>query len=252
MAASPTTSGSTSTGSIPSLRERRRRCRSSRTCTASSCPAASASAAREGKIAAVRFARERKVPYFGICFGMQMAVIEAARNLAGIRGAGSTEFGPCAEPVVGLMTEWMRGNASSGARPAAISAAPCGSAPTTACSSRAAGCAAIYRARSDQRAAPPPLRGEHQLQGTAGAPGLRFSGMSPDGMLPEIVEIARPSLVHRRAVPSRAEVEALRAASAVHLVHRRRGRAVAAGVTRHASPHEKQWPAAGRSEEKGQ
>ncbi len=64
----------------------------------------------EGKINAARFARERDVPYFGICFGMQMAVIEAARNLAGIKDANSTEFGPCDDPLVGLMTEWMRGN----------------------------------------------------------------------------------------------------------------------------------------------
>src|SRR5262252_3392939 len=64
----------------------------------------------EGKILAARFAREREVPYFGICFGMQMAVIEAARNLANLPGAGSTEFGPCRDPVVGLLTEWMRGN----------------------------------------------------------------------------------------------------------------------------------------------
>ena len=64
----------------------------------------------EGKIEAVRFARERQVPYFGICFGMQMAVIEAARHLARLPGAGSTEFGPCEHPVIGLMTEWMRGN----------------------------------------------------------------------------------------------------------------------------------------------
>ncbi|MGE0718595.1 MAG: CTP synthase, partial [Alphaproteobacteria bacterium] len=64
----------------------------------------------EGKIAAARFARERNVPYFGICFGMQMAVIEAARSLLGLNGAGSTEFGECPDPVVGLMTEWMRGN----------------------------------------------------------------------------------------------------------------------------------------------
>jgi CTP synthase len=64
----------------------------------------------EGKIMAARFARERRVPYFGICFGMQMAVIEAARNLAGIAAASSTEFGPTPDPVVGLMTEWMRGN----------------------------------------------------------------------------------------------------------------------------------------------
>ena len=64
----------------------------------------------EGKIRAAQFARERQVPYFGICFGMQMAVIEAARNLCGIEAANSTEFGATSEPVVGLMTEWMKGN----------------------------------------------------------------------------------------------------------------------------------------------
>src|SRR5207237_9051893 len=64
----------------------------------------------EGKIRAVQFARERQLPYFGICFGMQMAVIEAARNLCGIEEANSTEFGATPEPVVGLMTEWMKGN----------------------------------------------------------------------------------------------------------------------------------------------
>ena len=61
-----------------------------------------------GKIAAVKYARTRRVPYFGICFGMQLAVIETARNVAGIAGAGSTEFGPCDDPVIGLMTEWNR------------------------------------------------------------------------------------------------------------------------------------------------
>src|ERR687885_226537 len=64
----------------------------------------------EGKIRAATFARTRGVPYFGICFGMQMAVIEAARNLAGVREANSSEFGPTPEPEVGLLTEWMRGN----------------------------------------------------------------------------------------------------------------------------------------------
>jgi CTP synthase len=63
----------------------------------------------EGKIHAARFARTKKLPYFGICFGMQMAVIEVARDLAGIEDASSTEFGPTEEPVIGLMTEWMRG-----------------------------------------------------------------------------------------------------------------------------------------------
>jgi CTP synthase (UTP-ammonia lyase) len=64
----------------------------------------------EGKIAAVQFAREHRIPFLGICFGMQMAVIEAARNLAGLTHASSTEFGPCEEAVVGLLTEWARGN----------------------------------------------------------------------------------------------------------------------------------------------
>ncbi|MDB5441015.1 MAG: synthetase, partial [Caulobacteraceae bacterium] len=59
---------------------------------------------------AAQFARERNVPYFGICFGMQLAVIEALRNVAGVKGASSTEFGPTAEPAVGLMTEWTKGN----------------------------------------------------------------------------------------------------------------------------------------------
>ena len=64
----------------------------------------------EGKIKAAQFARLRHVPYFGICFGMQMAVVEAARKLCGIEEANSTEFGPTPEPVVGLMTEWLKGN----------------------------------------------------------------------------------------------------------------------------------------------
>ncbi len=70
----------------------------------------------EGKIHAVKFARERDVPFFGICFGMQMAVIEAARNLLGIEDASSSEFGPCDHAVVGLMTEWTKGNRDREAR----------------------------------------------------------------------------------------------------------------------------------------
>ncbi|MCP5114084.1 MAG: CTP synthetase, partial [bacterium] len=64
----------------------------------------------EGKIAAAGFARTRNVPYFGICFGMQMAVLEAARNMAGIADATATEFHEAENPVVGLMTEWLKGN----------------------------------------------------------------------------------------------------------------------------------------------
>ena len=64
----------------------------------------------EGKIKAVQYARENNIPYFGICLGMQMAIIEAARNLCGLEGASSTEFGDCKHPVVGLMTEWVKDN----------------------------------------------------------------------------------------------------------------------------------------------
>jgi CTP synthase len=64
----------------------------------------------EGKIRAVRFAREQNIPYFGICFGMQMAVLETARNLANMSDAGSSEFGETQLPLVGLMTEWTSGN----------------------------------------------------------------------------------------------------------------------------------------------
>ena len=144
----------------------------------------------EGKIKAACFARERQVPYFGICFGMQMAVIEAARNLAGIEGAGSTEFGPCDEPVVGLLTEWTRGNVVE--RRTAnedfggtmrLGAYPCSLTP----GSRVA---AIYGDNLDIGE-----RHRHRYEVNINFTdrleqhGIRFSGMSPDGELPEIVEI---------------------------------------------------------------
>src|ERR1700744_2729093 len=68
----------------------------------------------EGKISAVKFARERKVPFFGICYGLHMAVIEAARDLAGLEGAGTSEIGHPKHPVIGLMTEWTKGNEKEG------------------------------------------------------------------------------------------------------------------------------------------
>ena len=143
----------------------------------------------EGKVAAASFARTRKVPYFGICFGMQMAVIEAARNLAGLNGAGSTEFGGCEHPVVGLMTEWTRDNvverrdaASDLGGTMRLGAYPC---------LIAEGCqvAGIYGA--------PEISERHRhryevninYRGQLEDAGLRFSGLSPDGELPEIVEL---------------------------------------------------------------
>src|SRR5690606_30066373 len=61
----------------------------------------------EGKIRTVRYARENRIPYLGICLGMQVAVIEYARNVAGLEGAHSTEFRQnCAHPVIAMITEW--------------------------------------------------------------------------------------------------------------------------------------------------
>ena len=144
----------------------------------------------EGKILAAKFARERKVPYFGICFGMQMAVIEAARNLCGIAAASSTEFGETREPVVGT-DEGVDAAAtsSSSAAPAAISAARCGSGAFEARSlngnsriASAYGTSTIserHRHRYEVN-----TRYRERLEQA----GLVFTGMSPDGLLPETVE----------------------------------------------------------------
>jgi CTP synthase len=142
-----------------------------------------------GKIEAVRFARERNVPFFGICFGMQMAVIEAARNLAGLPGASSSEFGPCDIPVVGLLTEWASGNQVQrrtadddkggtmrlGAFPATLK-------PGSLVQDVYAGAATIFERHRHRFEVNISYR--EQLEAT----GLVFSGLSPDGVLPEIIE----------------------------------------------------------------
>ncbi|MEM8813292.1 MAG: CTP synthase, partial [Pseudomonadota bacterium] len=143
----------------------------------------------EGKIAAVTYARERHIPYLGICFGMQMAVIEAARNLAGISAANSTEFGPAGEPVVGLLTEWARGNRVETRRADGdlggtmrLGAYPADLAP----GSRIA---EIYdETRISER-----HRHRYEVNIDYGDrladTGMIFAGTSPDGMLPETVEL---------------------------------------------------------------
>jgi CTP synthase len=144
----------------------------------------------EGKIRAARFARERQTPYLGICFGMQMAVIEAVRSLSGIEKAGSSEFGPTDEPVVGLMTEWLRGNelekrAAQGdlggtMRLGAYDA-------TLAPGSKAAqiyGATAISERHRHRYEVNLAYREDLEKRG------MLFSGLSPDGLLPEIVELA--------------------------------------------------------------
>ena len=143
----------------------------------------------EGKIASVRFARERRVPFLGICFGMQMAVIECARNLAGLDGASSTEFGPCEVPVVGLLTEWARGNDIErraaggelggtmrlGAYPAVLAEGSL----VTEVYDGARTISERHRHRYEVN-----IHYREQLESA----GLRFSGISPDGVLPEIIE----------------------------------------------------------------
>ncbi len=143
-----------------------------------------------GKIEAVQFAREKSVPFFGICFGMQMAVIEAARNLGGLPCASSTEFGPCDEPVVGLLTEWARGNDLErrieggdlggtmrlGAYPAVVSAGSL----VSALYGGATRIEERHRHRYEVN-----VHYKECLERT----GMRFCGMSPDGVLPEIIEL---------------------------------------------------------------
>ena len=142
----------------------------------------------EGKIASVRFAREREVPFFGICLGMQMACIEAARNQAGVTHASTTEFGPTEEPVVGMITEWMSpegrqvreagGNLGGTMRLGAYEAILTGNSVA----------ASVYGGESISE------RHRHRYEVNVNyrdrleAAGLMFSGMSPDGLLPEIVE----------------------------------------------------------------
>ena len=123
----------------------------------------------EGKIRAAQFARERDVPYFGICFGMQMAVIEAARNLPASRRRTRPSSAPTPEPVVGLMTEWLKGNelekrAADGDLGGTMRL---GAYPARA-AARQQGRRDLRRDR-DLRAPPPPLRGQHRLQGPARA-----------------------------------------------------------------------------------
>jgi CTP synthase len=143
----------------------------------------------EGKIAAAGFARRRDVPYFGICFGMQMAVIEAARNMAGIEGAGSTEFGPAEEPVVGLMTEWLKGNELE-RREAAGDLG--GTMRLGAYEARLRQGSRIARIYGDTLISE---RHRHRYEVNIGyrdrleTAGLVFAGMSPDGLLPETVEL---------------------------------------------------------------
>ena len=143
----------------------------------------------EGKIGAVKFARERKVPFFGICFGMQMAVIEAARDLAGLEGAGTTEIGHPKHPVIGLMTEWVKGNQveSRAADGDMGGTMRLGAYPATL--TPGSKVAEVYGTTQISE------RHRHRYEVNTNYAldlkkhGMEVSGWSPDGRLPEIMEI---------------------------------------------------------------
>jgi CTP synthase len=143
----------------------------------------------EGMIHSVHFARERKVPYFGICLGMQMACIEGARNTAGIAGAKSTEFGEAEEPVVGLITEWMDAEGLQQRRDAEGELG--GTMRLGAYEAKLAGNSHVHSIYGADRISE---RHRHRYEvnihykAALEAGGLLFTGMSPDGALPEIVE----------------------------------------------------------------
>jgi CTP synthase len=143
----------------------------------------------EGKIGAVKFARERKVPFFGICYGLHMAVIEAARDLAGLEGAGTTEIGQPKHPVIGLMTEWVKGNQveSRAADGDMGGTMRLGAYPATL--TPGSRVAEVYGATQISE------RHRHRYEVNTDYAkklakyGMEVSGWSPDGRLPEIMEI---------------------------------------------------------------
>lgn len=145
----------------------------------------------EGKIKAIRYARENNIPFLGICFGMQMAVIEAMRDLCGVKNAGTTEFAPDCEAVVGLMTEWDK----DGARQIRhkdgdlggtmrLGAYECDLRPGSLVS-RVYGAEKIFERHRHRYEVN--IKYEKQLNDV----GMVISGKSPDGRLPEIVEIPK-------------------------------------------------------------
>lgn len=142
----------------------------------------------EGKIKSIQYAREHNIPFLGICFGMQMAVIECARNLANLTNASSSEFGPTDEPLIGILTEWidadqvkhrysgnnMGGTMRLGSYQAVLT-------PNSKVAEIYGDVKIQERHRHRYEVN---IHYKDQLEKT----GLRFSGLSPDGVLPEIVE----------------------------------------------------------------
>ncbi len=142
----------------------------------------------EGKILAAKFARERRVPYFGICFGMQMACLEAARSLAGIKDASSTEFGETKEPVVAMMTEWMRGNELEQRRQDGQLGGTMRLGAYQASLAEGSHIARIYNSTHISERHRHRYEVNMRYRADLERAGLRIAGLSPDGLLPETIE----------------------------------------------------------------
>jgi CTP synthase len=142
----------------------------------------------EGKIRAATFARTRQVPYFGICFGMQMACIEAARSLCGIADASSTEFGETKEPVVGTMTEWMKGNELEIRKAGGDLGGTMRLGAFEAALKPGSKIAGIYGATRISERHRHRYEVNTRYRERLEKAGMSFAGMSPDGLLPETVE----------------------------------------------------------------
>jgi CTP synthase len=143
----------------------------------------------EGKIEAVKFARERRVPFFGICYGLHMAVIETARDLAGLEGAGTTENGKPRHPVIAMMTEWSKGNQTETRNEGGDLGGTMRLGAYTAMLTPGSRVAEIYGSNEISE------RHRHRYEVNVGYTrqlaehGFVVSGWSPDGKLPEIMEI---------------------------------------------------------------
>ena len=143
----------------------------------------------KGKLLTISYLRKNRVPFLGICLGLQLAIIEFAQNVLNIKGANSSEFGPCDEIVIGLLTEWNKSGkkirrhvGSDKGGTMRLGSYPCDVV-------RGSKAFNIYKKRRIEE------RHRHRYEVNSiyeslfNEKGLYFSGKSPDGKLPEIIEI---------------------------------------------------------------
>ncbi len=143
----------------------------------------------EGKIKAINFARERKIPYLGICFGMQMAIIELSRSLLGLENASTTEFGVTEHPVVDLMKEWKKGKTVEKRDENTDLGGTMRLGAYDALLSEGSKVSEIYKKNKISERHRHRWEANISYKDSLEKKGVLFSGMSPDGKLPEIIEL---------------------------------------------------------------